>query len=93
LGDAATVASGATVTASVLGAGATVASGARVEGSVLLPGARVEAGARVQGSILGRRAVVARDCELLPVTVVGDDVTVPAGTRLVDARVPAEQAS
>ncbi|HLN43613.1 MAG TPA: NDP-sugar synthase [Acidimicrobiales bacterium] len=93
LGAGAQVAAEATVTASVLGARSTVEHGARVEHSVLLPGARVGAGARVSGSILGHDCVVAEGCELLPVTVVGDDVVVPEGARLTDARVPAEMAS
>ena len=92
LGDGAHVAKGATVIASVVGAGCVVEPGACVEGSVLLGGARVGAGARVAGSILGRNCVVAEGCELTPVTVVGDDMVVPAGARLADARVPAEWA-
>ncbi len=83
------MARGASVNASVLGAGSGVGPGALVEGSVLLPGASVAAGARVEGSILGRRAVVSEGCLLAPVTVVGDDTSVPAGAQLVDARVPA----
>jgi NDP-sugar pyrophosphorylase family protein len=93
IGDRATVAPGATVASSVLGAGSTVLTGAHVEGSVLLPGATVEKGAVVVGSILGRGSVVAEGCRLSPVTVVGDDVVVPAGSQLTDARVPAEVGS
>ncbi len=93
LGTGAQVASDAKVRASVLGARSVVARGARVEGSVLLPGARVGEGARVVGSILGRDCVVDEGCELLPVTVVGDDFVVPAGAHLADARMPAEMAS
>ncbi|HUY22222.1 MAG TPA: NDP-sugar synthase [Acidimicrobiales bacterium] len=93
VGDGATVQAGATVDGSVIGAGSVVEAGAHVEGSVLLPGARVEAGARVTGSILGRHCAVGRDCELTPVTVIGDGMMVAAGTQLDDARVPAEMAS
>jgi NDP-sugar pyrophosphorylase family protein len=93
VGDGATVAKGAVVTSSVLGAGSMVRPGARVEGSVLLPGATVEEDAVVTGSILGRGCVVAAECRLSPVTVVGDGFVVPAGSRLIDARVPAEMAS
>jgi mannose-1-phosphate guanylyltransferase len=93
LGAGAQVAQGATVTASVIGARGVVDRDAQVEHSVLLPGARVGAGARVAGSILGHGCVVAEGCELSAVTVVGDDVEVPEGARLVDARVPAEMAS
>jgi mannose-1-phosphate guanylyltransferase len=92
VGDEVEVMAGAIVIASVLGARSVVEGGARVEGSVLLPGARVGAGAVVSGSILGRNSVVAEGCALGAVTVVGDGMVVPAGTRLVDARVPAELA-
>jgi mannose-1-phosphate guanylyltransferase len=93
LGSGAQIGHGATVTGSVIGARAVVERGAHVENSVLLPGARVGAEARVAGSILGHGAVVAEGCELAPVTVVGDEFEVPAGERLVDARVPEEMAS
>ncbi len=82
------------MTASVLGARSVVERGAHVENSVLLPGARVGAGARVCGidpgpQLRGGRGHVSSS----PVTVVGDDVVVPEGARLTDARVPAEMAS
>ncbi|HUI03713.1 MAG TPA: NDP-sugar synthase [Acidimicrobiales bacterium] len=93
LGRGAVVEAGARVARSVVGAGARVARGASVESSVLLPGVRVGPGAKVAGSVLGRRAVIAENCEISPVTVVGDGVAVPAGEHLVDARVPAEMAS
>ncbi len=92
LGVGAQVAHDATVADSVIGARAVVERGACVVDSVVLPGARVGAGARVSGSILGLGCVVAEDCEL-SATVVGDGFEVPAGSRLVDARVPAEMAS
>ena len=93
VGDHATVAQGAVVSSSVVGARCTVRSGARVEGSVLLPDATVGEDAVVLGSILGRGCVVAEGCRLSPITVVGDDVVVPPGSQLDDARVPAEMAS
>ncbi len=93
LGAGAQVAAEAHVVASVIGARSVVERGARVEHSVLLPGARVGEGARVAGSILGRDCVVSEGCELSPVTVVGDDVVVPEGALLADARVPAEMVS
>jgi mannose-1-phosphate guanylyltransferase len=93
VGEGASIAAGAVVTASVVGARAVVRPGARVEGSVLLPGATVEEGAVVMGSILGRDCVVSGGSRLAPVTVIGDGVVVPAGSRLTDARVPAEMAS
>jgi ADP-glucose pyrophosphorylase len=93
LGHGAEVAHDATVINSVLGARSVVDRGAHVENSVLLPGARVGAVARVSGSILGHRCVVAEGCDLAAVTVVGDDYEVGAGTRLTNARVPAEMPS
>jgi len=93
LGSGAQISNGATAVASVLGARSVVERDAHVENSVLLPGARVGAGASVSGSILGHNCVVAQGCELSPVTVVGDEVEVPEGSRLVDARVPAEMVS
>jgi mannose-1-phosphate guanylyltransferase len=93
LGPGAEVAHDATVINSVLGTRSVVERGAHVENSVLLSGARVGAVARVSGSILGHNCVVAEGCELAPVTVVGDEVVVVAGTRLSNARVPAEMPS
>jgi len=90
IGDRATISAGAVVRRSVVGADCKVESSAVVEGSVLLPGAHVGPGARVLGSILGYRAHVSQDCELAPVTVVGDDELLAPGTRLAGARVPAE---
>jgi mannose-1-phosphate guanylyltransferase len=86
------VEAGAVVRASVLETGAVVVHDAVVEGSVVLAGARVGVGARVTGSILGRGSVVGEGCVLEPVTVVGDEVHVEAGTRLRDARVSAQVA-
>jgi len=88
VGDAAVVAAGAVVTASVVGAGSVIESGARVEGSVLLPGVHVDRGASVVGSVLGRRAVVAEDCVVTALTVVGDDEVLDRGLHLSEARVP-----
>ena len=90
VGEGAFVAPGATVRGSVVGARCTVEDSALVEGSVLLPGCRVGSGARVLGSILGHGAQVGEMCEIEPLTVVGDDETLPAATRLVGARVPKE---
>ena len=76
----------AAITLSLIGAGAVVARGASVTGSVVLPGATVCGGATVERSIvMGRvgRGSVVRD------SVIGVDGDVPAGTTLVDARIPA----
>jgi len=60
-----------------------------VEGSVLLPGVHVRSGASVTGSILGRNAIVAEDCVVSALTVVGDDEVLGRGVHLSEARVPA----
>jgi len=89
IGVGAVVADGATVADAVLGARSVVQADASVQGSVLLPEARVEPGARVEASILGRGSVVAEGC-VLTRTVVGDGVVVPARSKVVDGRIPAE---
>jgi ADP-glucose pyrophosphorylase len=88
IGDGAVIAPGAVVTSSVIGAGSVIESGAVVEGSVLLPGVHVHAGASVLGSILGRNAVVAEDCVVAALTVVGDGEVLGRGLHLSEARVP-----
>jgi mannose-1-phosphate guanylyltransferase len=76
----------AVITLSLIGSGAIVADGASVIGSVVLPGATVCRGARVERSIvMGRVGADAVVCD----AVIGADGDVPAGTTLVDARVPA----
>ncbi len=72
-----------------MGAGSVIERGAVVEGSVLLPGVHVDRGASVTGSILGRNAVVAEDCVVSALTVVGDDEVLGRGVQLSEARVPA----
>ncbi|HXQ60092.1 MAG TPA: NDP-sugar synthase [Acidimicrobiales bacterium] len=88
IGDGAVVAAGARVSASVVGAGSVIEAGAVVEGSVLLPGVHVDGGASVTGSILGRNAVVAEDCVVAALTVVGDGEVLGRGLHLSEARVP-----
>jgi mannose-1-phosphate guanylyltransferase len=89
IGDGAVVEAGAVVSSSVIGAGGVIEAGAVVEGSVLLPGSRVDRGASVVGSILGRDAVVAEDCVVSSLTVVGDGEHLGRGLHLTEARVPA----
>lgn len=93
LGDGAVVSRGASVSKSVVGARCCIDSTAVVKDSVILSGARVGRGARVTGSIIGHGANVGSDCEIDPLTVVGDGATVPAGALLVGARVGAEALS
>ena len=89
IGAGAVIAAGARVASSVVGAGSVVEKGAVVERSLLLPGARVGGGASVTGSILGRNAVVAEDCQVSALTVVGDNEVLDRGVCLSQARVPA----
>ncbi|HXQ75618.1 MAG TPA: NDP-sugar synthase [Acidimicrobiales bacterium] len=89
IGRGAVVAAGARVESSVVGAGSVIERGAVVEGSVLLPGVHVGRGASVTGSILGRDAVVAEDCVVSALTVVGDGEVLGRGVQLSEARVPA----
>lgn len=85
----ATVAEGAVVESSVLGPRVVVEEGARVVRSVLLEGARVEAGAVVVDSVVGGRAVVGPGAAVEDVSIIGPGVSVPAGARLVGARLQA----
>ncbi|MHB8439476.1 MAG: sugar phosphate nucleotidyltransferase [Acidimicrobiales bacterium] len=85
--DRATVALGAKVRGSVIGAGCVVGEGAEVEDSVLLPGAVVCAAARVTGSVLGHGATVGAGATIGPVSVLGDGAEVADGAQLRDARV------
>lgn len=76
----------AVITLSLVGSGAVVADGASVIESVVLPGATVCSGARLERSIvMGRIGADAVVCD----AVIGADGDVPAGTTLVDVRIPA----
>ncbi len=85
----ATVAAGAVVESSVLGARVVVGEGARVVRSVLLDGARVEAGAVVVDSVVGGQAVVGAGAVVEDVSIIGPGASVPAGARLAGARLAA----
>jgi len=89
IGDGALIGAGAVIRSSVIGAGSVIERGAVVEGSVLLPGVHVGCRASVTGSILGHHAVVAEDCVVSALTVVGDDEVIGPGVHLRQARVPA----
>ncbi|MGH9269378.1 MAG: hypothetical protein ACRD0D_14535, partial [Acidimicrobiales bacterium] len=88
IGDAAYVASKATVVRSVIGAGARVEGRARVEGSVLLPGAVVR-DAAVSGSIVGPAALVQRGSQVTDGSIVGAGAVVGAGIVLAGGCVEA----
>ncbi|CAA9240166.1 MAG: D-glycero-D-manno-heptose 1-phosphate guanosyltransferase [uncultured Acidimicrobiales bacterium] len=87
IGDAAYIASGATVHASVIGAGARIEAGAVVNDSVVLAGAVIRAEAHVDGSIVGDGAVIGRGAKLSGLSVVQGEVEVPEGADLHGARV------
>ena len=89
----AVVADGAVIDHSVLMAGVEIGAGAVIRNSVVLPGTRIGAGTRIDGSIIGARSTIGASSELTGLTVVGDDVTVGAGTVLDNARVPDEEPS
>jgi mannose-1-phosphate guanylyltransferase len=78
----------ATVDHSVVMSRATVAAGATVRDSVLLPGASVATGAHVDGSVLGSGAVVGPGAVVTGLSVIGDNIEVPAGSLADGARLP-----
>jgi len=84
----ATVATGATIIDSVVMQDVQVAADASIEGSAILPGARIGAGAQIRGSIVGPGAVIGDGAVLDGLTVIGDGVTIEAGSTLHGARVP-----
>jgi mannose-1-phosphate guanylyltransferase len=92
VGRAASVEGGATVRASVVGADCVIGAGALVDSSVLLAGARVGAGASVSGSIIGPGAVLGEGAVVEALSVLGAGAQLAAGTKVVDARIPAERA-
>ncbi len=77
---------------SVIGDRATVADGASVVASVVLPGASIGPGALVRDSIIGPGATIGADAIVEKGSVIGDDVVVPAGSRVSGRRVPEEAA-
>jgi mannose-1-phosphate guanylyltransferase len=79
----------AEVTESVVGPGVEVGEGARIIRSVLLEGVRVAPGAEVLDSVIGPGAVVGPGALVSGTSIVGPGADVPAGARLVDARVEA----
>jgi mannose-1-phosphate guanylyltransferase len=71
-----------------VGAGASIGADARVDDSVLHRGARVGARAVITGSVLAQGASVGDDA-VVDDSVLGEGSSVPAGMRLVEARVSA----
>lgn len=89
IGDAAFIASAATVEESVIGGGARVEGDAVVRNSLLLPGAVVQAGARVEHSIIGEGAVIGSGAIVTELTVVQGRAVVEPGAALAGERVAA----
>ncbi len=87
VGPGARVAPEAEVTDSVVGPGVEVAEGAKIIRSVLLEGVRVAPGAEVVDSVIGPGAVVGPGVLVSGTSIVGPGADVPAGARLVGARV------
>jgi mannose-1-phosphate guanylyltransferase len=73
---------------SLVGAGAVIEAGADIEGSMIQRGARIGQGAKVLDSIVGPNALVGPAAELSNLTVVGDSVTVEAGSSHSGAKLP-----
>jgi mannose-1-phosphate guanylyltransferase len=90
VGDAAYIASGATVEESVIGGGCRVEAGAKVTRSVLLPGSVVHAGAVVDRSIIGEGAVIGADAEVTELTVVQGRASVAPGASVAAGRIAVE---
>jgi mannose-1-phosphate guanylyltransferase len=78
-----TIAEGARVERSVLGAGSVIEAGAVVVDSVLMDGCHVAVDAKVVGSVLGPQATVGQRGDVRPVSVLGARAMVASGT-LVD---------
>lgn len=89
----ATVSADATVEHAVIMAGASVDAGAVVRNAVVLGGAHIGRDAVIDGSIVGAGAEIGDGAHVLDLTVVGHDVTVPAGAQLSHARVPEDDPS
>lgn len=92
LGDRAVVEHDAVVSGSIVSEGAVVEQRARVVASLLLPGALVRRGAEVRDSIIGWGSTVGEEAVVEGVSVIGREVAVPAGSRLVGVRQPAADA-
>jgi len=78
----------AVVEHSVLLPGVRVGAGAEVRDSVVLNGAVLAPGARVEASVVGERAHVGSGAVLTGLTVIGNDVEVPAGVTFDGVRLP-----
>ena len=76
------------VSRSAVGAGAYIAAGATVRGSVVLPGATIGSGALVTDSVVGPDARIEQNARVTGGSVLGDSVTVSAGSEVDGRRLP-----
>jgi len=82
------IAAGATVTGSIVGPGSVVASGATVQDSVVMGGVAIGSGSTVHHSIVATGSIVGDGAALSELSVIGNDVDVPAGATLTGDRLP-----
>jgi mannose-1-phosphate guanylyltransferase len=89
LGTAVSVAPGAVIEDSVIGAGAVIEESASVIGSVVLTGGRVASKATVEGSVIGPGAIVGQRCVIHGISVIGAGAVAASGSVIDGERVPA----
>lgn len=88
LGAGASIARGARVVGSTVGANVEVGPDAVLDGAVLGDGVRVEAGARVQASVVGPGSCIGAGAIVEADSVIGPGATVDAGAVVTGGRVP-----
>ncbi|MGO9334705.1 MAG: sugar phosphate nucleotidyltransferase [Acidimicrobiales bacterium] len=88
VGPRASIAEGAAVSDSVVGAGSRIGPDGVIGRSLLMSEVEVRSGATVEDSIVGPRAVIGEDARLTGMTIVGAGAKVPAGSVLDGARHP-----
>jgi mannose-1-phosphate guanylyltransferase len=86
----AVVASGATVTRSVIGPKAVVDGGADVFGSVVMAGAHIGPDARVRDSIIGPGADIGAGASVEDLSILGENVAIAPGETVRAVRLPQE---
>jgi mannose-1-phosphate guanylyltransferase len=87
-GHGASVASGAVVEESVVGADTVIEEGATVIGSVLLRGARIASKASIEGSVVGPGAIIGQRCVIRSLSVIGGGAVTASGTVVDGERIP-----
>jgi mannose-1-phosphate guanylyltransferase len=92
IGENTTVSPSAAVKRSSIGSGAVIGDNASITESVVLPGARIGNDVTLDRSVVGANAVVGDGARLTGVSVVGDNLEVPAGTSLDGEKVSPPEA-